>query len=269
MTSTVKGKTALVTGAGRGIGRAITRELLNAGAFVLAGSRNATRDLADLRSAQNELHTVDVDLSRPDGASELVDAALSRFGTIDIVMNNVGGPPGGTPRFGGFLDVSDEEWIAGLELNLMSLIRVVRAALPSMLTGGGGSIVNISSVNALRPDPQLVDYSAAKAAVRNLAKALSIEFAGRGVRVNTLSPGPVRTSVWTREGGIGDQIGAQLGIGREEAMTAVADGMGGISLGRFGTPEEIARVAVFLASPEASFMTGSDVVLDGGLIKTL
>ncbi|MFI9457065.1 SDR family NAD(P)-dependent oxidoreductase [Amycolatopsis sp. NPDC052450] len=269
MTVTLMGKTALVTGAGRGIGRAITLELLEAGASVVAGSRDAGQDLADLRLEYQGLCTVDVDLARSGGADDLVSAALSRFETIDMVMNNVGGPAGGTPRFGGFLAVSDEDWAAGLELNLMSLVRVVRAALPPMLAGGGGSIVNISSVNALRPDPQLVDYSAAKAAVRNLAKALSIEFAGQGIRVNTLSPGPVRTSVWTKEGGIGDQIGARLGVGREDAMKVVADGMGGVPLGRFATPEEVARVAVFLASPEASFMTGSDVLLDGGLIKTL
>lgn len=156
-----------------------------------------------------------------------------------------------------------------MELNLLSAVRATRAALPVMLQRGGGSIVNVSSVNALLPDPSVVDYAAAKAAMTNLSKSLSAEFAPQGIRVNTVSPGPVRTPLWTGPGGLAEQLAGAMGTDIDGAMQAMAEGLGGIKLGRFGTAEEIAHLVVFLASPAAAWMTGSDVVIDGGLVKTL
>ncbi|MEU5565859.1 oxidoreductase [Micromonospora musae] len=261
-------KVAVVTGAGKGIGAAVTRELLDAGARVVAGSRRASSDLAGLAS-DKVLATVDVDLSTAAGPGRLVAAAIERFGGLDVLVNNMGGLAGGSPRLGGFLSVSDADWISSFELNLLSAVRATRVAVPALLERGGGAIVNVGSVNALLPDPGVVDYSATKAALTNLAKSLSAEFASQGIRVNTVSPGPVATPFWTAPGALGEQLATAFGTDMGGAMRAMADGLGGIKLGRFGTAEEIAHLVVFLASPAASWMTGSDVVIDGGLVKTL
>ncbi len=266
--SDLTGKVAVVTGGGKGIGAAVAAGLLDAGARVVVGSRRASTDLASLGSPDS-LATVDVDLSTPGGPAELVATATERFGGLDILVNNMGGLAGGGPRFGGFLSVSDQDWLASVELNLLSAVRTTRAALPVMLERGGGAVVNVSSVNAFLPDPSVVDYAATKAAMTNLAKSLSAEFAPQGVRVNTVSPGPVATPLWTGPGGLGEQLGSAMGTDLDGAMKAMADGLGGIRLGRFGTAEEIAHLVVFLASPAASWITGSDVVIDGGLVKTL
>ncbi len=262
------GKVAVVTGGGKGIGAAVARQLLEAGARVVVGSRKASTDLAGLAPA-DVLSPVDVDLSTAEGPAELVAAATERFGGLDVLVNNMGGLAGGGPRFGGFLSVSDAHWVGSMELNLLSAVRATRAALPVMLQRGGGSIVNVSSVNALLPDPSVVDYAAAKAAMTNLSKSLSAEFAPQGIRVNTVSPGPVRTPLWTGPGGLAEQLAGAMGTDIDGAMQAMAEGLGGIKLGRFGTAEEIAHLVVFLASPAAAWMTGSDVVIDGGLVKTL
>jgi len=262
------GRVAVVTGAGKGIGAAVTRGLLDAGARVVAGSRHASTDLGGL-AAHDVLAVVDVDLTTPDGPAHLVATATERFGGLDVLVNNMGGLAGGGPRFGGFLSVTDSDWSSSIELNLLSAIRAVRAAVPALLARGGGAIVNVSSVNAFLPDPSVVDYAASKAALTNLGKSLSAEFGPQGIRVNTVSPGPVRTPLWTAPGGLGDQLGGAMGTDLDGAMQAVADGLGGIKLGRLGTAEEIAHLVLFLASPAAAWMTGSDVVIDGGLVKTL
>lgn len=210
------GKVAVVTAAGKGIGAAVTRELLVAGARVVAGSRKASEDLAGLASADT-LVTVDVDLSTSDGPGQLVAAATERFGGLDVLVNNMGGLAGGGPRFGGFLSVTDDDWTTSIELNLLSAVRATRAALPALLQRGGGAIVNVSSVNAFLPDPSVVDYAASKAALTNLGKTLSAEFAPQGIRVNTVSPGPVKTPLWTGPGGLGDQLGQAMGTDQDGA----------------------------------------------------
>lgn len=269
------GKVAVVTGAGRGIGRAVCGELLKAGARVVAGSRKATADLADLADqaspagAPDPLAALDVDLATAEGPAALVDEAVRRFGGVDVLVNNVGGFPDGSPRLGGFRSVSDEDWARTLDFNLLTTVRAVRAVLPLMLSRSGGSIVTVSSVNARLPAPNVIDYAAAKAALNNLSKSLSVEFAASGIRVNTVSPGPVRTPLWTAPGGLGDQLAEAMGTDSETAMDSMVNGIGGIPVGRFGTADEIARLIVFLAGPAAAYMTGSDVVIDGGLVRTL
>ncbi len=166
------GKVAVVTGAGKGIGLAVARALHAEGARVVAGSRTVTPELAAVADA------VAVDLATPDGPARLVARAGDR---IDILVNNVGIAP---PRPAGFLSVTDEMWAATWNLDLMAAVRAMRAALPVMVAAGGGAIVNVASVNARLPDPLVVDYSAAKAALVNVAKSVSKEFGGRGVRVN-------------------------------------------------------------------------------------
>ncbi len=135
--------------------------------------------------------------------------ALAR-GAIDILINNVGGAH---PRVGGFLSITDEDWVSTMNLNLMAAVRMTRAVLPSMIAAGGGAIVTTSSVNAFLPDPAVLDYSASKAAVANFSKSLSKEVAQHNIRVNTVSPGPVSTALWLGKGGVAQTVaGRPVGI---------------------------------------------------------
>ena len=253
------GRVAVVTGAGAGIGLAIARGLAAEGAFVVAGSLHISDGLNDLVAA-GAARAVAVDLSSPDGPAQLVAAAGDR---IDIVVNNVGGAP---PRLDGFLAITDEMWRGTLELDLMAAVRTMRAAVPVMLAGDGGVIVNIGSLNARLPDPAVLDYSAAKAALVNVGKSLSKEFGSRGIRVNTVDPGPVATDLWLGAHGVADQVAAASGQSPEQVAAAAAAGM---VTGRFSRPEEVADLVLFLASPRAANITGADVVIDGGMVTTI
>ena len=253
------GKSVVVTGAGRGIGLAITRAFVGEGARVIAGSRRTSVDLKELAN-QGFVTPVEVDLADAVGPGRLVEAAGDR---IDILVNNVGIAP---PRPGGFLAVTDEQWTATWNLNVMAAVRATRAALPVMLAGGGGAIVNIGSVNARLPDPLVIDYSAAKAALVNLAKALSKEFGGRGIRVNTVDPGPVSTDLWLGAGGVAATVGATHGIASDDVVAAAA---ATTVTGRFSRPDEIADLVLLLSSSRTANVVGADVTIDGGLITTL
>jgi NAD(P)-dependent dehydrogenase (short-subunit alcohol dehydrogenase family) len=260
------GRIAVVTGASKGIGLAVVERFVDAGAHVVAGARTTGRDL-DALVEHGKVTALAVDLATAGGPEELVELAVREHGGVDVLVNNLGGIAGGTARFGGFLSVTDDEWMDTYELNVLSAVRASRAAVPSMLERGGGAIVNVSSVNALLPDPSVVDYAASKAAMTNLSKALSAEFGPRGIRVNTVSPGPVTTPFWTAEGALGDQLADAMGLDSASAMDAMSQSLGGIKLGRFGTAGEIADLVLFLASDAASWMTGTDAVIDGGLLK--
>lgn len=155
------------------------------------------------------------------------------------------------------------------EFNLFSVVRTVRAAITPMLARGEGSIVNVSSVNAHLPTPMNVDYNAAKAGLNNLTKALSEEFAPQGIRVNTVSPGPVRTAWWTKSGGAADIIAAQAGTDRDSVIDKVAPEMMNLSTGRLAEPQEIADVVALLASPRSASTTGSDFAVDSGFLKQI
>src|SRR3954465_6267958 len=189
-------------GAGRGIGLAIVQGFVAEGATVVAGSRRITPELGKL----DGVTPVEVDLADPGGPRALTAAAGDR---IDVLVNNVGIAP---PRPQGFLEVTDDMWAATWNLNVMSAVRATRAALPVMLAGGGGAIVNTGSVNARLADPLVVDYSAAKAALTNFAKSLSKEFGPRGIRVNTVAPGPVATDLCLGGNGVGATGSAARGL---------------------------------------------------------
>ena len=164
----LNGQTAIVTGASRGIGLAITRGLVAEGVHVTAGALKSSAELDELAGA-GQVRVVEVDLAEPGGPTRLVAAAGDR---IDILVNNVGAAPA---RPGGFGEINDEDWHASLTLNLMAAVRTTRAALPVMLAAGKGAIVNISSANAFLPDPAVMDYSPAKAALASFSKSLSKE----------------------------------------------------------------------------------------------
>lgn len=254
----LSGKTAIVTGASRGIGLAVTRGLIGEGVRVVA----AARDGAD---ALRELGAVPVigDLTSPDGPATVVEAAAAAFGALDILVNNVGAV---RPRPGGFASVTAQDWTATLAVNFLAAVHVTRLALPLLTAQGGGSIVTISSVNAALPDPLVIDYSAAKGALTNFCKALSKETGPQGVRVNTISPGPVATDLWLGSGGVAETVAGAAGSTPDAvAAAAVAD----TATRRFTEPGEVADLVLFLASPRAGNITGADFAIDGGLKTTL
>ena len=206
----------------------------------------------------------------PDAPAAAMDRAVEAFGGVDILVNNVGGQPPGVvfPR-GSVLDAGDDDWRAVLELNLLAAVRAARAAIPLMLERGGGSIVNVSSGNARLPSPVNIDYGAAKAALSNVTQALSEEFAPQGIRVNTVSPGPVRTPWWTDEGGVADRLAAQAGTDREQVLaTLVPDAMG-LSTGRLADAQEVADAVALLVSPRSRSTTGADLAVDSGFSKAV
>jgi NAD(P)-dependent dehydrogenase (short-subunit alcohol dehydrogenase family) len=237
---------------------ATVRALVDDGFAVVAGSRTVS---PALEAATPD--ALEVDLGAPDGPGRLVEQALHRHGGIDLLVNNVAGTA--IPA-GGFLAVDDDGWRHTVDLTLMSTVRATRAALPSLLDRQG-AIVNISSVNARIPQPRMVAQSAAKAALSNLGKALAEEFGGRGLRVNTISPGPVWTDAWTAPGGPRDVLAQRAGVAPED-FTDQLPGVLGLSTGRFTDPDEIASLVVLLASGRVADMSGSDLVIDGRMIKS-
>jgi NAD(P)-dependent dehydrogenase (short-subunit alcohol dehydrogenase family) len=261
----LNGRVAVVTGASRGIGLAVTRTLVDEGAHVVAASRNSSPEL----DALGDLVHVPANLMDPAAPAEVVARAVEVFGGLDILVNNAGGPPPGTslPRFG-FLELGDDDWGDMLEFNLLSAVRACRAAIPLMLERGGGAIVNISSVHGRQASAVNVDYGAAKAAMINLTKALSEEFGPQGIRVNGVCPGPVVTPWWTDKGGAADILAGVTGSDREGVLTTVAPEMMQLTTGRLAEPQEIADAVAFLASPRAASTTGTEVVVDSGMMKT-
>ena len=252
------GQTAVVTGASRGIGLAVTSALSASGARVIAGSLHSSSEL-DRLAAGGSVLAHEVDLAAPHGPAELVGLAGDR---IDILVNNVGGAP---PRTSGFLAITDEEWLATLNINLMAAVRATRAALPPMLAAGRGAIVNICSVNSVLSDPAVLDYSAAKAALASFSKGLSKEVGPRGVRVNTVSPGPVATDLWLGADGVAARVGRATGARPEDVANAAAQAM--ITC-RFSRPDEVADLVVLLASDATGNVTGADFRIDGGMVPT-
>ena len=263
----LSGRVAVVTGASKGIGLAVTRTLLEEGARVVAASRGRSSELDALAGTEDLLH-VSADLTEPGAPAEVIARAVETFGGLDILVNNAGGPPPGTklPQFG-FLGLTDDAWQAMLDFNLITAVRACRAAIPLLVERGGGSIVNVTSGHARQPSAVNVHYGAAKSAMANLTKALSEEFGAQGVRVNSVCPGPVNTPWWTEPGGAADIISAATGADRATLMTVEAPAMMALVIGRLAEPQEIADAIVLLASPRSASTTGSEVVVDSGFLK--
>ena len=251
-------RVAVVTGANKGIGLAITNSLVAEGAYVVAGSRS-TENLDGL----DRVMAVPVNLLDADGPAMLVQKAIDAHGRLDVLVNNVGAV---RIRVDGFLATRDEEFDWALQMNFFTGLRATRAALGPMLEQGSGSIVNIASVNSFfQPDAATIDYGVAKAAVVNLSKSLSQEFGSKGIRVNCVSPGQVSTDLWLGEHGVAEIFAKATGVDadtiRETATSAIATG-------RFTTPKEVATLVTILASDRTANVTGVNYVIDGGLIKT-
>jgi NAD(P)-dependent dehydrogenase (short-subunit alcohol dehydrogenase family) len=255
----LEGKVAVVTGASKGIGLAVVRTLVGEGMQVVGGALTV-----DSLEGIDGVTGVAVDLVDPAGAGRLVADAVAHHGRIDVLVNNVGGVK---LRLGGFLEVGDEEFERSLQLNFFAALRATRAAVAEMLPRGGGAIVNVASVNAFfQPDGLVIDYGAAKAALLNTAKALSQELGPKGIRINSVSPGPVATDLWLGEQGVAATIGAASGAGADAVRDQAVAGM---PTGRFTTPDEVATLVALLASPRSANVTGSNWVIDGGLVKTM
>jgi NAD(P)-dependent dehydrogenase (short-subunit alcohol dehydrogenase family) len=251
-------KVAVVTGANKGIGLAITNALLAEGAYVVAGSLS-TENL----DALDRVTAVPVNLLSDDGPALLVHKAIDEYGRLDVLVNNVGAV---RIRVDGFLATSDEEFEWALKMNLFTGLRAIRAALGPMLAQRSGSIVNVASVNSFfQPDAATVDYGVAKAAVVNLSKSLSQEFGPKGIRVNCVSPGQVSTDLWLGEHGVAEIIAKATGT---DADTIRESASAAIATGRFTTPQEVATLVTMLASDRTANVTGVNYVIDGGLIKT-
>jgi NAD(P)-dependent dehydrogenase (short-subunit alcohol dehydrogenase family) len=251
-------KIAVVTGANKGIGLAVTKALVDEGAYVVAGSR--TTDNLD---GLDRVIAMPVDLAAPDGPAQLVGRAIDEHGRIDVLVNNVGAV---RIRLDGFLGTSDEEFEWAMQMNFFTGLPATRAALGPMLEQGSGAIVNVASVNSFfQPDAGTIDYGAAKAAVVNLSKSLAQEFGPQGIRVNCVSPGQVSTDLWLGEHGVAETVAKATGV---DANTVRETAAASIATRRFSTPEEVATLIAMLASERAANITGVNYVIDGGLVKT-
>ena len=237
------GKRCLVTGSTGGIGLEAVRQLVGEGALVVSCGRRGAP------GAGEAAHVV-ADLSHAGEPEHAVSEAASALGGLDVLVNNVG-----VARHARFEDVPDEEWDAYWQLNVMSYVRAIRAALPG-LRDGGGAIVNVSSTAGKRPSTGMPHYSVTKAAVLSLSRLVADLYANDGIRCNAVTPGPTETDSWLGEGGLADQQGD-----RAEVLAKVGAGR---PLGRLARPEEIAAVIVFLCSERASYVTGAILPVTGG-----
>jgi 3-oxoacyl-[acyl-carrier protein] reductase len=238
----ITGRTAVVTGASRGIGAATARMLEQEGVRVLAVSRSGGIDVTDPR------------------APELIVEALGGSAP-DILVNNAG-----TSYARSLDELTDADWAGQFELHVMASMRLMRAYAPVMAERGWGRIVNVSSSAGKRPSLTNAAYSVTKAAQLSLSRVFADTWADRGVLVNAVAPGAVASSLWVGEGGLADQTAAVKGMTREEALEAQA---AKIPLGRLATEDEIASVVVFLCSERASMVTGAAWAVDGGTVATI
>ena len=243
-------RACLVTGSTGGIGRATAELLVAEGARVITCGRGEAPAIGETRH-------VTADLSRPGEPERVVDEA----GELDVLVNNVG-----YAEQRDFLAVTDQQWEAAWELNVMSYVRAIRAAVPGMRERGLGVIVNVSSTAGKRPSTGMPDYTVTKAAVLSLSRLVADLYAGAGIRCNAIAPGPTATEAWLGEGGLADQQAARTGKSHDEVLEAVGKGR---PLGRLAEPEEIAAVIAFLCSDRASYVTGAAWSADGGTVPII
>src|SRR6476469_9049444 len=246
----LRDRLCVVTGSTGGIGLATAKLLVDEGARVVTCGRGEAPGIGEA------LH-VRADLSRRGEPERLIAEA----GAVDVLVNNAG-----YAEQREFLEVTDEQWDEGWQLNVMSYVRAIRATIPGMRERGGGVIVNVSSTAGKRPSTGMPDYSVTKAAVLSLSRLVADLYASGGIRCNALTPGPTATEAWLGEGGLADQQARRSGKNREEVLKAVGKGR---PLGRLAKPEEIAAVVAFLCSDLASYVTGAAWSADGGTVPII
>lgn len=255
--SDLTGKIALVTGGTKGIGKAIADRLSEAGATVIVTARNQPKENVNH-------YFIAADLTKSEQVPHLTAEINEKFGSVDILIDNIGGL---TTPGGGFSTLTDGHWENELQLNLLSAIRMDRALLPQMLEKKSGVIIHISTGSSKQPLWDInMAYAVSKAALNSYSKALASEVASQGIRVLTVLPGAVKTPMMVEfiEG-----IAKTAGITFDEATQGLFNKIGGVPMGRMAEPEEVAELVNFLASPAASYLTGSTYAVDGGALPTI
>ncbi|MGX7897004.1 SDR family oxidoreductase [Tsuneonella sp. HG222] len=251
------GRRVLVSGGTKGLGRATVERFLAGGARVITAAR-ALKDPID------GVEYVQADLITPEGGETLAKAAIERLGGIDILAHVVGGSA--SPA-GGFVALTDEHWLAELNLNLLATVRLDHLLVPQMLERGAGVVVHVTSIQSSLPLPEsTTGYAAAKAALRTYSKSISKELGPKGVRVNAVSPGWIMTEA---TGDFLERLEAANGGTIEDARQSVINALGGIPIGRGAQPEEVADLIAYLASDRAAAINGAEFVIDGGTVPTV
>lgn len=258
MDLSLKGRVALVSAGSQGIGRAIAEGLHREGARVAICARDAARLDAAAAAIGDDVLAVPADLSDADQIANLVAVVERELGPIEILINNAGGPPAGTHE-----DIDDSAWEAAFRLTLQSAVRLTDAVLPGMKERQWGRIINISSYSVKQPLSNMMLSNSLRLAVLGWAKTLANEVAPCNILVNTVCPG------WTNTGRVA-QLLEQRAASENTSPEAILAGVASqVPLGRVAEPEEIAALAVFLASPLASYITGTAIAVDGGAAQTL
>jgi 3-oxoacyl-[acyl-carrier protein] reductase len=261
----LEGRVCAVTGASRGIGRETARQLAAEGARVLLTARGEEQ-LADAarecERAGGEAAPLLLDATAEDAGERLVAAANEAFGGLEVLVNNAG-----SARWRDLDDVPDADWRDAFELNVMAPLRAMRAAIPAMAERGWGRVVNVASTAAKRPSASMPEYSVAKAAELSLSRLFADRYAGEGVLVNAICPGPVASELWMEPGGLLDQSKELAGAtSREQALETAGSKR---PIGRLAEVGEIAGAIVFLCSERASYVSGAAWSVDGGTVQVI
>ncbi len=256
----LRDRVCIVTGSTGGIGLATARLLAEEGAAVVVCGRDPERVERARLEAGADLG-VACDLAQASGPKALVAESIATLGRLDCLVNNVGIAYQRT-----FEELADSDWQELWQLNVMSYVRSIRAALPALRETGSGVIVNVSSTAGKRPSASMPDYSVTKAAVLSLSRLVADVYAKDGIRCNAVAPGPTATEAWLGPGGLADQQAERSGKTREQVLAAVGQGR---PLGRLAEPEEIAAVIVFLCSDRAKYVTGAAWSADGGTVPII
>jgi 3-oxoacyl-[acyl-carrier protein] reductase len=260
----LKGKVALITGAGQGIGKCIALTLAGEGCNLgICDLRKETLDSSakEIRATGVQVLAVQSDVTKREDNESFVTQAAKKFGRIDVLVNNAGTGPPSDP-----LELSEEVFRRHMDLMFFGPIQLCKQAIPYMRKQGWGRIINISSIFGKQPGGML-DYDSIKAALLMVTKDLSNYLAKDNILVNAVCPGPIRTPLWEGPGKLADEIGKKMGKSIPEVMKWFAEQ--NIPLGHHGDPDDIANMVAFLASDKAKFITGQAINVDGGMVKTL
>lgn len=258
----LEGKVALVVASSQGLGKAIATQLVEEGAHVMLASRNKEKlkevqdELSRLAKGKVAYHAADI--AKAEDIQSLVQATRDTFGRIDILVNNAGGPPGGT-----FEELDESQWQKAFELNLLSYIRFIREVLPDMKKAGGGRIINVASSSIKQPIPGLILSNTFRLGIVGMTKTLAEELAPYQILINTVAPGRIATE---RVAHLDRLKADKLDKPYEEVVAASKNS---IPLRRYGTPEEFAKVVTFLVSDASTYITGSSLLVDGGMVSAI
>ncbi len=253
----LKGKTGIVTGSSRGIGKAIAMGFAKAGAKVVLTSRKINdleANAAEIQAFGGEALPLQAHLGKMGEIKKMVDTVMEKFGRIDILVNNAGT----NPAMGTVLDIDERLWETIINVNLKGYYFTSQAVAKMMKKQGGGKIINVASIDGFKPEPWVSVYNISKAGVRMLTKTFAFELAPFNIQVNTIAPGPISTKLFDSHW---YNVPAEVAKKEKETMAQMTP------LGRIGNPDEIAGAAIYLASDASSYTTGAEIVIDGGVLQ--